>query len=191
MSYTSLCVPPEIEKQIGRMEVLPFPLIPDRVYQSILDIDPLALAGRGISLLLADLDNTLARYGQRTPDGALIAWKDALAAEGVALYLLSNSRKPGRAAQFAQVLGIPFQGRAGKPSPKGFQTAMERMGRTPAQTAMVGDQIFTDILGARRAGVLALMVEPIELAGNPGRYLRYGVETPFRALGKRKNRSRV
>lgn len=173
------------------MNGLPFSLIPDRVYGSVLEIDPRELAGRGITLLLADLDNTLAKYGQAGPDGALTAWKDALGEVGVALYLLSNSRKPGRAARFAEALGIPYQGRAGKPSPQGYYNAMERLGRTPAQTAMVGDQIFTDILGARRAGVLALMVEPIELAGNPGRYLRYGVEAPFRALGKRKNRSKA
>ena len=51
---------------------------------------------------------------------------------------------------------------------------------------MVGDQIFTDVLGACRAGVVPLLVEPIRLAGNPGRYLRYAVETPFRLLGKRR-----
>ena len=167
---------------------MPFSLIPDGVYESVLKIDPETLAERGITLLLADLDNTLARYGQPEPDGPLIAWKEALAAAGVELYLLSNSRKPGRAERFAKALDIPFQGRAGKPSPKGFYGAMERMGRTAAQTAMVGDQIFTDILGAKRAGVLALMVEPVELKGNPGRCLRYGAETPFRALGRRKNR---
>ena len=49
---------------------------------------------------------------------------------------------------------------------------------------MVGDQIFTDTLGARLAGVTPLLVEPIRLAGNPGRYIRYAVETPFRLLGK-------
>ena len=67
-----------------------------------------------------------------------------------------------------------------------LKQAMARMGRTAGQTAMVGDQIFTDILGARRMGILALLVEPIQLAGNPGRYLRYAVETPFRLLGKRR-----
>ena len=51
---------------------------------------------------------------------------------------------------------------------------------------MVGDQIFTDTLGANRAGVVPLLVEPIRLAGNPGRYIRYAVETPFRALGRRR-----
>mgnify|MGYP002703986462 CR=1 FL=1 len=63
---------------------------------------------------------------------------------------------------------------------------MERMGAAPEETVMVGDQIFTDILGANRAGVTPLLVKPIRLAGNPGRYLRYAVETPFRLLGKRR-----
>ena len=67
-----------------------------------------------------------------------------------------------------------------------FEQAMARMGRTAGQTAMVGDQIFTDILGARRMGLLALLVEPIRLSGNPGRYIRYAAETPFRELGKRR-----
>ena len=163
-----------------------FSLLPDRVYPSIFDIDPAALAAGGVTLLLADLDNTLARYGQPDPAPALLAWREALRAAGVDLFLLSNSRKPQRVGHYAQALGIPYVGHAGKPGTAGFFQAMERMGRTPAQTAMVGDQLFTDILGAKRAGVLALMVEPIELKGNPGRYLRYAVEEPFRALGRRR-----
>ena len=165
-----------------------FSLIPDEVYASIYDIDGAVLARRGITLLLADLDNTLAKYGQPEPDPALLAWKGDLAAAGVDLFLLSNSRKPRRAEHFAKALGIPFLGHAGKPKSGGYLRAMERMGRTSAQTAMVGDQIFTDILGAKRTGMLALMVEPIQLAGNPGRYLRYAVEEPFRALGRRRTR---
>ena len=63
---------------------------------------------------------------------------------------------------------------------------MERMGCRPEETIMVGDQIFTDILGANNAGVASILVEPIRLAGNPGRYLRYAIETPFRLLGRRR-----
>ena len=150
-----------------------FSLIPDGVYPSVYQIGGKALARQGITLLLADLDNTLAKYGQPEPDPALLAWKEDLAAAGVDLFL---------------ALGIPFLGHAGKPKSGGYLRAMERMGRTSAQTAMVGDQIFTDILGAKRTGMLALMVEPIQLAGNPGRYLRYAVEEPFRALGRRRTR---
>ena len=165
-----------------------FSLIPDGVYPSVYQIGGKALARQGITLLLADLDNTLAKYGQPEPDPALLAWKEDLAAAGVDLFLLSNSRKPRRAEHFARALGIPFLGHAGKPKSGGYLRAMEQMGRTSAQTAMVGDQIFTDLVGAKRTGVLALMVEPIQWAGNPGRYLRYAVEEPFRALGRRRTR---
>ena len=110
----------------------------------------------------------------------------ALKEEGIDLFLLSNSRKPGRAQKFAQQVGIPYQGHSGKPKKAGYFKAMERMGRTPQETIMVGDQIFTDTLGANRAGVTPLLIKPIRLAGNPGRYIRYGLETPFRLLGGRR-----
>ena len=164
------------------MSILP---IPRGVYPSVDCIDPEKLARRGIRLVLADLDNTLAPYKEApTPQAA--AWAGELEAYGIRLFLLSNSRKPHRARQMAQRLGVPYQGRSGKPKRGGYLRAMERMGCAPEQTVMVGDQIFTDVLGACRAGVVPLLVEPIRLAGNPGRYLRYAAETPFRLLGKRR-----
>ena len=159
---------------------MPFSLFPDGFYESVLEISPEALTGRGITLLLADLDNTLVPYGVTSPTPQLAAWRQRLAAGGVELFLLSNSRRPGRAQNFARELGIPFLGRAGKPKGAGFRRAMEEMGRAPAQTAIIGDQIFTDILGGNLAGITTLLIRPIRLAGNPGRYLRYAVETPFR-----------
>lgn len=160
--------------------------IPRGVYSHVTDIDPQALAGKGIRLVLADLDNTLAPYKVTQPSDEVIAWKEALEAAGIQLFLLSNSRKPGRAQAFAGQLGILFQGHSGKPKSLGYLRAMERMGVRPEETVMVGDQIFTDTLGANNAGVVPLLVKPICLAGNPGRYLRYAVETPFRLLGRRR-----
>lgn len=160
--------------------------IPRGVYPSVTDISPQALAERGIRLVLADLDNTLVPYKVTQPPAEVVAWKEELEARGIRLFLLSNSRKPGRAQDFAQRLGIPCQGHSGKPKRAGYLKAMERMGAAPEQTVMVGDQIFTDTLGANNAGVTPLLVEPIRLAGNPGRYLRYAVEAPFRLLGRRR-----
>ena len=163
-------------------------MLPHWTGGSIFDIDPAALSRRGITLLLADLDNTLVPYGVPEPTEAVRAWKEALERAGVTLFILSNNRHPQRPERFAAALGVPFLGHAGKPKPDGFRRAMEQMGCTPAQTAIVGDQIFTDILGGRNAGVLTLLVEPIRLEGNPGRYLRYAVEQPFRILGKRRSK---
>ena len=163
-----------------------FSPIPQGVYPRITDLDPAALARRGVKLVLADLDNTLVPYQVTEPSPAVAAWKEGLEAQGIRLFLLSNSRKPGRAQAFAQKLGIPFQGHSGKPRKAGYLRAMERMGARPEETVMVGDQIFTDTLGANNAGVIPLLVQPIRLAGNPFRYVRYAIETPFRALGKRR-----
>ncbi len=100
------------------------------------------------------------------------------------LFLLSNSRKPDRPGRYAKRLDIPYLGHAGKPRTAGFEQAMARMGRTAGQTAMVGDQIFTDILGARRMGILALLVEPIQLRAIRGATCATPWSSPLRLWGK-------
>lgn len=159
---------------------MPFSPIPRGVYPSVTSLNPKKLKEKGITLVLADLDNTLVPYGVHTPTQPVRAWKQALDQAGITLFLLSNSRKPGRAQRFAEALGIPYEGHAGKPKVGGFQRAMARMGAAPEETAIVGDQIFTDIWGGNRAGVLTLLVHPIQF-GTVFRGLRYGLETPFRA----------
>lgn len=161
-------------------------LLPNLSCQSILDLTPERLHQLGITLLLADLDNTLVKYGQTEPTAELLAWRADLRANGIDLFLVSNSRKPTRVHQHATALDIPYVGHAGKPKAKGFLQAMAQMNRKPEETAMVGDQIFTDIAGARNAGIRAILVEPIALAGNPGRYIRYAIELPFRSISKKR-----
>lgn len=151
----------------------------------IYELTGAALAARGFTLLLADLDNTLVPYGVPLPDERLRAWRDDLAAHGVTLFVLSNNRHESRPRIFSDALEIPYIGHAGKPKTPSFCRAMERLGASREQTAIVGDQIFTDVLGGNRAGVATILVEPIRLAGNPGRYLRYAAEWPFRLLSWR------
>lgn len=160
--------------------------MPWKQVQSIYTLSGETLKEHGIRFLMADLDNTLCRYGEKEPSPELNQWLGDLREHGVELFLLSNSRKPGRAQHFAQELGIDFLGHAGKPKRKGFAAAMARHSVAPEVCAMVGDQIFTDILGANRSGVRSILVRPIELAGNPGRYLRYGVELPMRWLAHKR-----
>ena len=161
-----------------------FSLIPHILLSSYDDLTPQMLTERGIRLLLTDLDNTLVPYGVPLPDEKLKAWRDGLAEHGVTLFILSNNRHESRPRIFAEALDVPYIGHAGKPKTASFFKAMERMKAAPEQTAIVGDQIFTDILGGSRAGVATILVRPIRLAGNPGRYLRYAVEVPFRLLSR-------
>ena len=152
--------------------------VADNIYQ----LTGEALQRQGIRLLLADLDNTPVPSGVPLPDEKLKAWRDDLAAHGVTLFVLSNNRHAQRPSTFANGLEVPYIGHAGKPKTPPFFKAMEQMGVTPRETAIVGDQVFTDVLGGNRAGVTTILVKPIRLAGNLGRYLRYAVEVPFRLL---------
>lgn len=163
-----------------------FSLAADIVCDSIYDIDLSALTAAGIRLLLADLDNTLVPYGVPLPTDEIRTWNGQLKAAGVTLLVLSNNRHADRPRVFSESLGVPFIGHAGKPKTDGFIKAMEQVGASAEQTAIVGDQIFTDILGGSRAGVTTILVKPIRLAGNPGRYVRYAAELPFRLLSGRK-----
>lgn len=157
----------------------------DFLADNIYEVSGEALARRGIKLLLADLDNTLVPYGVPLPDEKVISWRDELHANGITLFILSNNRHESRPRIFAEGLDVPYIGHAAKPWKRSFLKAMEDMRVTKEQTAIIGDQIFTDVLGGNRAGVSTILVKPIRLAGNPGRYLRYAVEVPFRLLSRK------
>lgn len=162
-----------------------FSLIATGRVKDVFQLRPKELAEKGITLLLADLDNTLTPYSSEVPTQEIRRWKEDLEANGITLFVVSNSRKATRVPNYCKDLGVEYVRHAGKPGIKGFLTAMEKTGQTREETLMVGDQIFTDVLGANRAGLRVILVEPIRLAGNPGRYLRYAVEWPFRSSARK------
>ncbi|MDR0818516.1 MAG: YqeG family HAD IIIA-type phosphatase [Oscillospiraceae bacterium] len=149
-------------------------LRPDIIVDGVFDLTPELLRSRGISLLLADLDNTLAPYGGKPPSDALLDWKAKMLDGGVEIFIVSNTNKP-RAGLFAEQFGVGYIKHARKPTRGGILEAIERCGRTPSETALVGDQIFTDILGANRAGTTSVRVRPISL-NNPLYRARYWAE---------------
>lgn len=171
-----------------RREAQAVSLIPKYVLDDVFQLSPRALKERGITLVLADLDNTLTPYEEGSPSPRLRDWKEALEQEGITLFVVSNSRKSRRCPDFCEKLGIGYVRHAGKPGKKGFRQALEQTGRRAEQALMVGDQIFTDVWGANRAGIPSVLVRPMAWGRNPGRRLRYGIETPFRLLGKRKRK---
>lgn len=163
-----------------------FLFIPDSTVSSIYDLDPDVLPFLGFRLVLADLDNTLTPYEEALPSPDLRRWKERLDANGILLYVVSNSRKSSRCPDFCAALGIPCIRHAGKPSRKGFLQALAETDIPAENALMVGDQIFTDIWGANRAKIFSVLVKPMAWGKNPLRILRYAAETPFRLLGKRK-----
>ncbi len=165
-----------------------FSLLPDRVYATIDQLDPETLAASGIRLMLADLDNTISPYSVGEPTEKVIAWKETLERNGISLFVLSNNRSPTRIKQYCYQLGIPFIDHAGKPRKASFLKAMEQMGCGKDETIMVGDQIFTDVLGGKNAGIPVYLVKPIRIRDNFFRILRHGLEQPFILLAKWRQR---
>jgi len=156
-------------------------------FPRLTDISDDFLRAKGLRLLLLDLDNTIAPYKTPEPDEKTVRWAEAMREGGVALFLLSNSKHPDRVERFAGALGIGWVYRAKKPAPEGILAAAGRMGFSPEETALVGDQTFTDVWGANRAGVTPILVRPIKFE-NPLHAARYIIELPFRAACKEKIR---
>lgn len=157
---------------------------PDIEKNNIYELVPRVFTNRGIRLLLLDVDNTLAPYTTDDVSLRLEAWAFDMRAAGLELYILSNNRG-GRPEHFASALGIEYVKKAKKPFTKTARAVLEEKGVAPSETAIIGDQIYTDTLCANRLGALAVLVEPIEFSNFFLRF-RYWLEGPFRNKNKKK-----
>lgn len=151
---------------------------PKMKYKALTDIKAHDLLDRGIRLLILDVDNTVSPYRVDTVTEKTVMWAEYMKGSGITLFILSNNRG-GRPAVFAAQLGVEYIKRAGKPSPKGVDAVLEKTGFSRGETAIVGDQVYTDMLCANRAGITGILVEPIKFT-YPWLALRYFAELPFR-----------
>ena len=136
-------------------------LVPDEYVASVYDIDLEGLKRRGIDGLIIDIDNTLVRWGAKSADRRVIEWFARLEELGFRACLLSNNTKD-RVMKFTEAVRIPAVYRAAKPGKRAFRKAMAAMGRNSSTTAVIGDQVFTDIYGGKRLGLYAVLVMPID-----------------------------
>lgn len=141
-------------------------LSPDYYYRSVLDVDLPTLRARGIDTLLLDLDNTLLpRDGDVVPD-EIKAWAAGLGEAGFKACLVSNNWHD-RVVKVADELGCDLVAKAVKPLPFAFLKALKRAGSTRAQAAVVGDQLFTDVLGGKMIGISTILIAPMSSADLP------------------------
>ena len=128
----------------------------------VIDITPDMLKGMGVKALLLDVDNTLStHHGTVLLDG-LEEWIKNMQQSGIELLVLSNSKRR-RVKPFAEGLGLDFVSLGLKPLPVGFIKALNKLRLKKSGVALVGDQIFTDVLGARTMGIKVFLSEPIKL----------------------------
>ena len=132
-------------------------LSPNRRLQRPEDITPAFLHTQGIKGILLDIDNTLLPWREKMLTEQTRQWAKLLLSQGILIVLISNNR-PRKVAYVAAQLGVRGIAHARKPFAAGIKQGLKLLGLPAAQTALVGDQIFTDVLGGNRMGLLTIWV---------------------------------
>ena len=150
----------------------------DFAFWRVTEITPEFLIKNNIRGLLLDLDNTLTTHDNPVPGEGVTEWLDSMRSAGIKMVIVSNNHPP-RVKPFADMLGLDFVCEGKKPLSSGFNRAQKRMGIPFSQLAVVGDQIFTDMLGANLKRVRGIFVYPIEHEKTKFFKLKRWAEKPF------------
>ncbi len=134
---------------------------PNIKLDKITEITPAMLKGRGITALMLDVDNTMSTHHGKILTDGLVDWLDLMQRENIKLIVVSNSKR-ARVEPFAGKIGLDFISLACKPLPFGYLRAVKRLGVKRKCAAIVGDQIFTDIIGGNCVGVNTVLLTPIK-----------------------------
>lgn len=139
---------------------------PDHYYRRVTDVDLAALRAEGIDTLLVDIDNTILPRDTKEMAAEMTAWAKKLLGEGFRVCLVSNNWH-AHVKRIADALGFCMVSKALKPLPLGFRRGMRLVGSKPSTTAVIGDQMFTDILGGNVLGLTTVLVEPLSASDLP------------------------
>ena len=154
-----------------------FSLLPTLITGAVTDIPVRLLHRRGIELLMLDFDNTIVPYTTDVPTKQVQEWLETLRDSGLKVCIVSNSHND-RVPRFCRAYGLDCITHAKKPFSKGIRACLEKYGIPGEKAALVGDQIYTDTLGANCAGVTSILVSAIH---NHNFWLkaRHVLELPF------------
>lgn len=136
-------------------------LCPTMYVPSVPEIDIADLKRRGVRVVLTDLDNTLVRWQGRDISREVRDWIKDASAQGLEFCIVSNTRSMKRLHDIAEDLNIPYVRKGLKPRRVGFRAALELVGRDASEAVVLGDQMFTDVLGGNRLGAATIMVRPM------------------------------
>jgi len=135
-------------------------LYPDGHFEKVEEITIKYLQDNKIKALILDVDNTLIDY-QKHLEKSVIQWAKNLKEQGIKLYILSNTNQKEKVEKVAKALEIPYRNLAKKPFKTGFFKVQKELKEKAENIAVVGDQIFTDIIGGNRCRMFTILVEPI------------------------------
>lgn len=156
---------------------MPFTLLPNVITDSVTDLTPELLKSRNVRLLMLDFDNTIVPYTCDVPTCQRLEWLERMKDSDITICVVSNSHRQ-RVKVFCKRYGIACITHAGKPGGRGIRACLEQYGISKDQAALVGDQIYTDTLGANLVGITSILVKAID---NHNFWLkaRHVLELPF------------
>lgn len=163
---------------------MPFSLLPKVIASAATDVTPSYLHGKAIRLLMLDFDNTIVPYTTNIPTAKMQVWLETMMESDISVCVVSNS-KNDRVQKFCQQYGLGCITHARKPFSDGIRRCMEEYELQPDQCALLGDQIFTDVLGANCAGVYSILVKAIH-NHNFWLKLRHVAELPFILIARKR-----
>lgn len=149
------------EKEVGKLRKTIRNFYPTYIYDKVEHIPYELIEELGIKMIILDMDNTLID-NKHTYSNELKEWAKNMKANGVELYILSNSPFGKVVQKIAKELGMKYIHKANKPSTKGFKKIESKMNIEKKNILMVGDQLFTDVWGGNRYGIKTILVKPIK-----------------------------
>lgn len=135
-------------------------IYPKLYCKNILEVTPEILKENNIKALILDVDNTLLDFDLKIIDG-LEDWGKTMKENGIKCIILSNSNKETKVKMVADLLGIEYIKFAMKPLKRGFKMAQKKLDIPNENIAAIGDQIFTDVIGANRTKMFSILVKPL------------------------------
>jgi HAD superfamily phosphatase (TIGR01668 family) len=157
---------------------------PDAIVDRVEDIDPSMLSAWEIRGAILDLDNTLVPWNTADVSAPVKSWVAALKSARIGLCVLTNNYTR-RASSVAELLEIPIIKGAFKPSPIAFRGALRMLGVDAGHAVVVGDQLYTDVLGGKLLGMRAVLVTPLSTAEFPTTRIVRWLERPVREMIRR------
>ncbi|KMM37600.1 YqeG family HAD IIIA-type phosphatase [Guptibacillus hwajinpoensis] len=161
--------------------------LPNEHVQDIFQISPKLLKDRGVKGIITDLDNTLVEWDRADATPELTKWFKQMRDEGILVTIVSNNNRT-RVEKFASPVEVPYIYEARKPMTKAFRKALKDMKLEANDAVVIGDQIFTDVVGGNRMGLHTILVVPV--ASTDGFFTRFNrrMESVFLAWMKRKGK---
>jgi HAD superfamily (subfamily IIIA) phosphatase, TIGR01668 len=163
--------------------------LPSVAVDKVTDVTPQLIRAMKVRAVILDVDNTLADNGSQIPLQGTLEWAKSMRAQGVEMIIMSNNFRE-RVAPFAAKFDLPFLCVSMKPLPFAYRRAARKMGVRVRDVVVVGDQIFTDVIGANLAFMKSILLVPVSRETSVSFKIRRALEKPLRRYVKTSQRGK-